>query len=808
MKRLAAILLFCGWSLCSTAQANKTSTYFYGRVLFFSSNKSPAVKVQISDAQYSANNVRTLTSGEFVLEYPVKVKPPGSNIQLAVDTVNTRYGLLEIVNKEVLTTVPPINQSAPLEIIVCPKGQRNVIAARYYHVIQNSNNEELARKQHEFDQLSLQQIKDYRKIAELSAMIGRLQMENDSVKIYKEAYHFANINKDFASANVVKYLNLLDQGKSIQVAREALDKDEAAAELTEGYIEKNAGLTKIKNAIEVLAIRADASYSIFDYGDAIGCLNTIIKISETNGASEKELAGWYAKIGNILSDNGDYNGAAENEQKALTMSEKFLSENSDKLAIIISDLALIYQHQHKYDDALRLQKRDLAIREHYQDTAVIAMGISCDNIAVTYTNKNDYASALTYETRAITLRLRVRDTFGLAHSYNNLSSVYHGLHQIDTALKYEKKSLALFLTLPDEGHGYLATIYANLAKLSNDLQQYQEGLDYAQKAIRINEAMMSKNPSLRRLNIGYAYRFMADSYRGLRKYPQGLEVEKKSLAIYESILDKTDPRLAELYSDLSLSYGTRLDFENALIYQTKAVAILETHGNESYADDLGDGYMKVAVLYNFSKNYPQALAFVDKAKLFARAHTPGMDDLYRDVEKFELEVKTNFGDSLMSAKNYRQAITYYQFVLAKHKTQTLLNEIGLCYYFVKDYPSAIFYYKQVPALDSLEKFSINNNIGIAYAKNGQLTEAAKAFTAFENEHRDTSRVYRDWAMYYGLKKQKELALANLQKAIDNGFSDTDWLCNDESMAVLKNDKRYQKLVNDLQRKIIAARDQK
>ena len=89
---------------------------------------------------------------------------------------------------------------------------------------------------------------------------------------------------------------------------------------------------------------------------------------------------------------------------------------------------------------------------------------------------------------------------------------------------------------------------------------------------------------------------------------------------------------------------------------------------------------------------------------------------------------------------------------------------------------------------------------MAYAKNGQLDDAEQAFQVYQNLFPDDGRTYRNWAMFYALKGDKEKALANLQKAIELGYDDLHWLTTDDSLENIRKGKVYLQLVAELEKK--------
>ena len=66
-------------------------------------------------------------------------------------------------------------------------------------------------------------------------------------------------------------------------------------------------------------------------------------------------------------------------------------------------------------------------------------------------------------------------------------------------------------------------------------------------------------------------------------------------------------------------------------------------------------------------------------------------------------------------------------------------------------------------------------------------------------HPKQSNIFRNWAVFYALQGDKEKALQNLQKAIDSGYNDLDWLETDESINNLRKDELFISMIDKLKR---------
>ena len=77
------------------------------------------------------------------------------------------------------------------------------------------------------------------------------------------------------------------------------------------------------------------------------------------------------------------------------------------------------------------------------------------------------------------------------------------------------------------------------------------------------------------------------------------------------------------------------------------------------------------------------------------------------------------------------------------------------------------------------------------------TRAFEDPTRSEELDSTNSWVYRNWACYYASENEIERAIENLQKAIDLGYDDLEWIEEEETLNNLRDEDRYQQLIERL-----------
>ena len=815
---------------CLQGQENNT---LGGKMLFLSSGKSPAKGVEIAgsiEGTTKANTVYTLNDGAYHLVF--QTAKTGHRVQLTIGNIDGEGKSIELVNdKEIANCRIPANATDEFEIIVCRKGERDLTAQRYYKIIKTSSDIALAQKENEYKQLLLVTKKDYEKIATLSAELANLQQQTDSLAIYKEAFSIASINKDNASQRVLRYLQLLEEGKSIQQAREALSIQNAAKDL-----DKSERL--FKSAIEELERRAGASVAIFDFHDAIICYDTIISYSLKMNIDRLILSELYINAATINLFVRHDKRALEYNQKAIACRVEILNPNHLDLATSYFNIALTYRAMGQYEKALEYNQKAMSIQEEILDPGHPDLATSYDQIGSVYLEMGQSKKALEYIQKAMSIREEIldpKDPFFLATSYNNIALTYQALGQYNKALEYLEKSISIQEETLDPNHLGLATPYSNIALIYQALGQYNRALEYLEKSISIQEETLDpRHPSL-----AISYGNIGGIYQAMGQYEKALEYYQKSIGIQEEILNPKDPFLATSYNNLALTYQALGQFKKALEYQEKSIGILEetldprhpslaiSYGNiggiyqaighyekaleyhqksigiqEEILDpnhpSLGFSYSTIAITYMKAKEFAKAITFQEKCLEIFKAAFPESHPNQQMAFSVWLEIYNAKALDAFEKKEYAVALQSFDTLNLYGSNGDIWNFTGLYHYYLSEYTKAIEAYQKAANISPNQKTpSFYNNIGAAYAKNGQFEEAHTAFNEYQKLLPHDGRTYRNWAIYHTLQGDKEKALQSLQRAVELGYDDLKWFETDDSMDSLRAQKAFKQIIEKL-----------
>ena len=836
MKPKILLSILCGLLTTTlTAQQTENNKILRGKVLFQNSNYTPAVGVSVSgkiklEKEENTNSVYTDSQGTYQLKFPLARK--GHPVKLTIGKEDEKGQELEVVNEtEISLCRIPANANQEFKIIVCPKGSRDIAARKYYNILKNSAELAYEKMQEEFRALINSQNKDYKTIQEVADDLTKLQNQlSDSIALYKEAMAIASINKDGVNERVLEYLELLDEGISIQEARKTLSISKASKDMEKGIKLFRAGVKELQE-------RARASAAVFDYQDAAVCYDTLIAKAEKLNIDQLELSGYYLKAGDYQQDNGNYIKALHSLELGLKITESLLDSLDIKIAYAYSAVALVLKDLGQFKEALDKEKKSFKILEKRLEPDHPDIATSYNNLSVIYQGLGLYKKAFEAQKQALRIRKEIfkPDHLILGVSYNNMASISLLKGDLQETLIYLKMALSIYESNSEAKHPDLATVYSNLAAIYSDLGNQQDALKFQLKDIKIRKSIFRENhPSL-----ADSYGNLSIIYLKLNNYEEALQQQLNAVKINESVLPSNHLQLASSYNNLATNYLFFNRLEEALSTQKKAIeiqkivlgnnhitlasslnilaSILMKEGKllkakenqeeairiyESQLDSLhpylSTSYYNLGNIYHLMNDYELCLVYLKKAYYILQKSLTEEHPNTKQVFNALLFVYKDMSKTQYKSKKYQDALMTLNTVTKYQKDAEAWNLKGNCYFYLKKYPHAISAYQKALELDST--FKANNyyhNIGQAYAKNRQFPEAKAAFTEYQKLFPNEGKPYRNLAMFYALQNQREEALNNLKKAISLGYADKEWLQTDDSMDNLRDEPEFKALLEKL-----------
>jgi tetratricopeptide (TPR) repeat protein len=161
----------------------------------------------------------------------------------------------------------------------------------------------------------------------------------------------------------------------------------------------------------------------------------------------------------------------------------------DKLELTsLEEMALVYWHQSRFDEAEPLYRRALAIRENAVGPEHPDVLQSLNNLAELYRAQGKYSEAEPLHERALAIRERAQgpDRPDVLQSLNNQAVLYQGQGRYAEAEPLYQRALAIVENYRDASTPTVATILENYAALLRETEREDkaEELEARAKAIR------------------------------------------------------------------------------------------------------------------------------------------------------------------------------------------------------------------------------------------------------------------------------------------------------------------------------------
>ncbi len=770
-----------------------------GKVLYMNSDKQPAVGVKIAGSiaeEEQANIVYSNPSGSFALVF--QEARDGHKVSLSIGEDDADGNALELVNAmEVEQCRIPAHVTDIFEIIVCQKGARDLVAQRYYKILRTSADREMKKLQRQVEQMILGKEKDYQLISALTQKIGKLEEQTDSISLYREAFRIASINKDNANSRIIEYLELLDEGKSIQEARGVLSKEKAAEEL-------NNSMGQFMASIVELETNAKASFTLADYPEALSCYDTLIHYQEKMGIDSLYIAPYYQEAARVLLYQGEPRKALSYQEEVIRRLSSGLGKEDPMYARALTSMAHYLNDAGKYVEALEYNEIALKIKEEALDSLDSDLAYSYLQFAKTYHGQGHYQMALNNIERAIHIGENNKgfNSTHLANFFSLEGAIYRALGQFEEASASHHKALKREKALWGTEHPEWASGLNNLSLVYLDLGLYDTARVTLQQVVSILEDYLG--PS--HLDLASPLTNLGVAYTGLGNYDTAAIYHLKALAILEEKLDSNHQEIATSYNNIGECYYKSGEYRKAKPYMEKAIAILEETFNGDHPS-LAITYNNLSTVYENLGEYNKALEIQLKSiklfeKLLGEKH-PNLAAAY-----------ANIGTVYVRVGQFEQALVFVQKAIAIDKAVFGESHINLAF----DYNTIALVYRALEqnelALSYDQKALVlfqqnlgdthpmviqqNAGLGKSYAKVGQLAIAKTAFDIYHAKFPSTHKNYENWALYYALAGDEAQAILNLQEALKLGFKGLVWLKTDSSFRKLRHNKDFKLIVKELE----------
>ncbi len=222
-----------------------------------------------------------------------------------------------------------------------------------------------------------------------------------------------------------------------------------------------------------------------------------------------------------------------------------------------------------------------------------------------------------------------------------------------------------------------------------------------------------------------AFHAMGVGYQSTGDYDSALTFYMRAVAIRETLRDQHG--LAASYNNIGIIHYVQGRYAEAFKYHQKARQILENLGDKTM---LAASYNNLGKIYYDQGRYQEALTYHHKALEMYQAakYTRGIAGCHQNIGNI-YEAQGKYAEAL---ECYQKAAQLMEAVGDKRSLATSLNNIGNIYSSQRRYPEALEYLQKALQIretvgDKSGVADSYNNIGILYEAQGQYEEALRYY---------------------------------------------------------------------------------
>ncbi len=380
----------------------------------------------------------------------------------------------------------------------------------------------------------------------------------------------------------------------------------------------------------------------------------------------KRVAICYNKISKNQRHIRQLEESIDNAQKALTISNKHLSNNNNQKADAYDNKGLYYDLIPEYDKAFSLFQKALVIRRKIDDEDSLRVAISYGRLANVFYGKEMYDEALTYFDKVMHIKLKKygENDKKLLATYNGLGIVYKRKGNYDKSLLTYKKAIDIVKKQPinNKNQYIIAALYFNTGNVLSEKKEYENALQYFRKSMRITKHLYGEN----HINLSLILSSIGIIYGSKNDFNSSIKYFKESLLLKQKLLPKNHPLLALSYTNIGVSLLREEKYNESLKYLQKTLSI-ELKKPEKKSLSLASAYTNIGRVFFKKKENTTALNYYQKSlevykKALRKKKHPLLAKAYNEI-----------GDIYLIKKKYETALLYYKKALTSNNT-VILNQ--------------------------------------------------------------------------------------------------------------------------------------
>jgi tetratricopeptide (TPR) repeat protein len=413
---------------------------------------------------------------------------------------------------------------------------------------------------------------------------------------------------------------------------------------------------------------------------------------------------------------GDYASAERLYQSVLTHVEKSEPDivRTPFHAMLLNNIALVYQAEGRYSEAESAAKESLAILNSSKTPNLLSVANALGTLAGTYRvqGRHKEAEDLLLNAVAILQKAQPKNNIALGKAVNNISQLYADEGKLDKAVQSLKQAIGLYES-GGASEGERAFLYGNLGAYYLQQGKYADADVSLNQALSIQQKAINQNPADYAMTLTSLGMLRA----GQDKFDEAEKYYNQALAILEKLQGKENPALIRPLHSLVNLYLQTFKFGEAAEVNDRALAIAEKSLGEKhplYADSI----RKKAVI-EFTRG-----RYEESERLFKRAIAIDEGVLGKDTPQVAsalvnlAAVYAAQGRFAEAELLYKKSMAIDELVYGPESRQSAeaLRELASLEHSKGNFAEAESLYKK--AIQIMTKFSGTDSLDVALMQNG------------------------------------------------------------------------------------------
>ena len=320
---------------------------------------------------------------------------------------------------------------------------------------------------------------------------------------------------------------------------------------------------------KVLDLQGKVAIELGKYEEAVTKLQQSLAIRKHHKLHDDATGLTYYRLGDAWRSQGVIDSAMVAYKAALSIRENLYGLESEEVAAIWSNIAILHRITGDYQKAMHLYQKSDSILvkvygfEHEKRAAVL------NGLAIIHAQSARYPQALDHFNQLLKIDLKTQsgDSPTLAKTYTNLGILHELMGDLKAAQDYHKKSLSIKLKSFEPDNPNLIVDYQGLSVVLSHLGDLDQALLYQKQVVQMSEKAYNEVDPLR---LGTSYNMLATSLMKKGEFDLALEYLGRAEQIFklhgESLVE-----LGPVYHTIASIYQLQNMNDSALSYGQKSL---------------------------------------------------------------------------------------------------------------------------------------------------------------------------------------------------------------------------------------------